>query len=113
MKKIYIWGTGKSADCFLNIFSGCFDHCGYIESAPESKNRGGVQVYSIEEIKSLEYDLILIVNAHSAEIYSDCAKRGIALDRIVDIYNKKIGIIDAGKFELDFSGSDCKEGWIT
>ncbi len=57
--------------------------------------------------------MILIVNTHSSDIYSECVKREIDLEKIVDIYNKKIGIINSEKYDLDFSGCDCKEGWIT
>lgn len=81
MKKILIWGTGAIAKQVLhNVVNG--EIVGFIETNKKADLFHDKPVYSIGEIP-VSYDYIVVANTYVNEIYQECIKRNISLDKII------------------------------
>ena len=67
--KYLVWGTGRYADCLIaNAKEIVKDIVGFIETETDIKDFCSKKVYNPEEIRDLDYDMILVASRHTAEI---------------------------------------------
>lgn len=96
MRKILVWGTGKiSTELCENGFNGSL--IGFIETKKQSNIFRNMPVYDIDESWP-DFDYVIVANAFPNEIYIECIKRNINIDKFIFLYPvfKKVG-----KIELD------------
>lgn len=116
--KILIWGTGYIADGFV-LTSGINKEeiLGYVESKKSKEIHRGTVVYSPEEIKSLDYDIIIVASSYVEEIKEEIERQGIDSDKVVFLFLSKIGILDdkdcSGSEKHDFFAKYNSDIWIS
>ena len=85
MKKILIWGTGQLSWQPGKEFSK-EEIIGYIDTNKKLDFFAKKPVYKPEDIKSLEYDAIIVSTIYSKEIYEQCVKYGIDRNKLICVY---------------------------
>lgn len=83
--KLLIWGTGEIAKQTLhNGING--EITGFIETIKVKDYFDGKPVFGIDEIPK-GYDYIIVANTYTAEIYNECIKRKLDVDKIIFLKN--------------------------
>lgn len=85
--KIYIWGTGRLVGKVVGKYIDIESVEGFIDNNRSKREYMGKRVYAPEEITEMKYDAICVANLFSAEIYAQCSKIGIDLNRVIFLYN--------------------------
>lgn len=84
MKRLIIWGTGRTAQEFIeNTFNGKI--VGFCETNKTAETYRGIKIYSINETLP-EYDLIIIANSHTCEIKEICERKKIPLEKVIFLF---------------------------
>ena len=90
--KILIWGTGHWSESFLAM-SGIEEQVvGYVESQKSKEIYRGKTVYASNEVKELDFDIIIIANSFTEEIMKEIEKQGIECEKAVFLALTKIGV---------------------
>lgn len=87
MKKVLIWGTGVIAKQVLNNGINA-EIVGYIETKKTDNEFNGCKIYSSDE-RFPDYDLIIVANTHSEQVYQTCLRCNIDLQKIIFLYSIK------------------------
>lgn len=85
--KLYIWGTGRLVGKVVGRSIDIEDVEAFIDNNANKKEHMGKSVYTPDEVAKMEYDAICVANLFSREIYAQCQKLGIDLDRVIFLYN--------------------------
>ena len=85
--KLYIWGTGRLVGKVVGRSIDIEDVEAFIDNNANKKEYMGKPVYTPDEVVKMEYDAICVANLFSREIYAQCQKLGIDLDRVIFLYN--------------------------
>lgn len=84
--KIYIWGTGsygkKIIDCNININ----DVTAFVDNDKNKKEFLGKEVIQPECLLQKDFDCIIVATAYSKDIYNQCKKIGIDLNKLIFIH---------------------------
>lgn len=81
MKKILIWGIGNIAKQVME--NGIHaEIIGFIQSSKNIEMYDGKRVYTVDELPE-EYDLIVVANSFSNEIYDTCLEKDIPLMKVL------------------------------
>lgn len=84
MKKIFIWGTGKTAENLIkNGLPG--EVKGYIETVRRKDWFCNKKVYELTEL-SEDYDAIVVANNHGNEIYQTAARLNFDMEKMIFMY---------------------------
>lgn len=91
--KILIWGTGHWAESFL-LMSGIAEDqiTGYVESGKGKLQYREKRVYAPDEVKELEYDVIIVASSYAEDIKKEMEKQQIGLEKAVFLAWDKIGV---------------------
>ncbi len=94
MKKIMIWGTGKTAWKILENGLNA-EIVGFIETKKNENMFCEKRVYEIGE-RLPEYDYLLVANTHAIEIYRTCLDNNIDLQKVIFLtgIKKREGMCD-------------------
>lgn len=87
MKKVLIWGTGIIARQVLDNGINA-EIVGYIETKKTDNEFNGCKIYSSDE-RFPDYDLIIVANTHSRQVYQTCLRCNIDLHKIIFLYGIK------------------------
>lgn len=112
--KMLVWGTGKWAECFL-MMSGIKEDeiTGYVESQRSKEVYREKKVYIPDEVKSLDYDIIIVASSYTKEIMNEVEKQGIEREKVVFLALSKIGIMEEDNItSYDFFGKKDDKTWI-
>lgn len=104
--KILVWGTGQLTHQTLEKISQD-NVIGYIDTYNTNKEFGGKPLYSPKEVKSTEYDAILVSNLWSKEVAETCKEFNIPLDKVVFLYSN-VQVHDMNQ-DYDFVAKVCGE----
>lgn len=85
--KLYIWGTGRLVGKVVGRSIDIEDVEAFIDNNANKKEYMGKPVYTPDEVAKMEYDAICVANLFSKEIYAQCQKLGIDLNRVIFLYN--------------------------
>jgi len=122
--KILIWGTGHWAESFL-LMSGVEEEriVGYVESRKSKEIYRGKPVYASDEVKGLDFDVIIIANSFVEEVMEEIERQGIESEKVVFLALSKIGIKErtddvamssrSASYQYDFSGKESSKIWIS
>lgn len=108
MKKVLIYGTGKTADYLVNHHSFRNETIvGVVETEKVSEMWGGYKVHSIGDVCKVEYDEIWLANCY-IETLDACFENGILREKIVicnkrlcDLYCDRVGMLDLKYYKND------------
>ncbi len=88
MIKILVWGTGKIASqVFHNELQA--EILGFMETKKTIDEFCGYPVYGIDEIP-VKYDYIVVANTYVDEIYQECEKNEIDMEKVIFLYGIKV-----------------------
>lgn len=79
--KLLVWGTGAIAKEYFEEINKD-DVIGFIETIKSKDTFGLKPVYGIDEIPK-EYDYIVVANVYGSEIYNECLRRKMDLNKII------------------------------
>ena len=84
---LYIWGTGKIAQEYLDLGEiGVDDISGVIETHKRSEFFRGIRVYEPNEI--YVYDIILVlIEGKESEVFATCLQNGIDTSKVIFLNN--------------------------
>lgn len=81
--KFLLWGTGNIAEkVWNNGLNG--EMLGFIETCKRKEEYMGYPVYSINDMPK-EYDFIIVANNFGKDIYNECLKRNIDIQKVIFI----------------------------
>lgn len=86
-KKIYVWGTGRLAGMVIGRYINLDDIEGFVDndfSKPEYMNK---KVISPSELKTIDYDAVVVANLFSKEIHKQCLEMGLDTNRNIYMYS--------------------------
>lgn len=84
MRKILIWGTGKTAaELCDNGINGCI--VGFIETKKSKEKFRNIVVYGVDEVWP-EYDYVIVATVYSGEIYRECVDRAFCIDKFIFLF---------------------------
>ena len=87
MKKILIYGTGSMAEAYIKKIEEDMEIVSFVETVKSKKDFMGKPVISIDEIKSINFDEMHIVNSHVETIFHS-KKVGVEANKIYVIMNE-------------------------
>lgn len=107
MKKVYIWGTGKVAEQYLETNEiNTQELLGFIESHKTKEVFYGKTVYEPQEINKHSFDYILIcVYGASYEIYKIAEHNNLPMEKLIFVDNWEW--IDGKSARFDYPFSPC------
>lgn len=88
--KIFIWGTGRAAGNIIGKYIDLDLVEGFIDNARDKKEYMGKSVFPPDKLLHMEYDVVLVANLYSAEIYSQCAELGIDLKKFIFLFKNYV-----------------------
>ncbi len=102
--KILIWGTGQLSWQTVKKIPEK-NICGYIDTYAAKKEFAEKPLYKPEEVKSLEYDAILVSTLFGEEVLQTCRTVGISPDKLIFVYGN-VKISDMNQ-DYDFIEQIC------
>ncbi len=119
--KILIWGTGHWAARFL-LMSGMTEDqiAGYVESGKSKLQYRGKKVYAADEVKELDYDVIVVASSYAEDIKEEMERQKIGLEKVLFLAWDKLGVMEETgdqhvekRYTYDFSGKEKSEMWVS
>lgn len=94
MKKVLVWGTGKTAEKFVKNQCNA-EIIGYIETNKSKETFEGKPVYDSQHIPE-EYDYIVVANIYATEIYHRCLELKIDISKLIFLkgVKQRVGCTD-------------------
>lgn len=83
---IYVWGTGRLVGKVVGKYISLSCITGFIDNNKRENVYMGKPVIFPEELLTMHYDAILVINLYSKEIYKQCVQMGIDLDKVIFVY---------------------------
>lgn len=92
--RIYVWGTGVAASEIFNEYFDVSDIVGFVESNPVLKVYLDKPVIGALELKSQQYDLVLVASNSAQEIYDSCIEMNLELQKFYFVYRHWLPLCD-------------------
>lgn len=123
---ILVWGTGHWANSFLRMSGITEDEiAGYVESGRNKSVYRGKKVYAADEVKELEFDVIVVASSYTEEIKEEIERQKIGFEKVVFLALDKIGVVElvsgdqdkrhkeVTEYKYDFGGKEEHQMWVS
>ncbi len=87
MRKIVIWGTGKSSEDFIITLSSNVEIVAYIDNFPDGEFWKAKPVYKLDDFleMNLDYEYLIIASMYSNEIFAQC-RDILDMNKVIFLY---------------------------
>lgn len=87
MRKIAVWGTGKSSEDFISTVSSNVKIVAYIDNFPNEEFWKTKPIYKLETFlqMNIEYEYLIVASTYSNEIFDQCYKI-IDMNKVIFLY---------------------------
>lgn len=86
-KRIYVWGTGRLAGMVIGRYINVDDIEGFVDNDFSKTEYMNKKVISPSELKTIDYDAIVVANLFSKEIHKQCLEMGLDINRNIYMYS--------------------------
>lgn len=101
--RVYVWGIGGGTARILDKWIAVSDVEGFIISDKRDSlflEYMGRQVYAPEEVSHMAYDVIVVGSYYVENIYEDCKRCHIDLDKVIFLYREGAAADRYAKYDL-------------
>ena len=90
--EVYVWGTGRLTGKVIGSVFSPEKVTAYVDNDKSKSTWQGKEVISPAQLLERHYDAILVITLHSWEIYEQCNKLGLNLDKVLFLYQNIHGV---------------------